>query len=604
MNEKERIIELVKQGVISMDEALRLLEAGGTSNAKQTESGPQPKVEKSQRSMDSVIKAGTSVVDAVIGAGAQVFSGLSEVGSSVIKDVNDTLEEREQAKLNKEKSDRQDASKQQQEFVKASDIDGAEIDGEAEVLDDQEESDAKRRASECQTKGQLLSEEIDALNLELQDLQQQVIVCQQRQREFEIYAELDELTPEMEEEVTALEEEEAALVESIEAIEEELDHLLKHQEKLYDQCQENQAVDSEFQRFIKNSGRIFNEQANNIGAEASREGKRMGRQFANFVRDGFKATLDRLGSSGGSVSFNTPWTKTTDFKHQYLFDADKIEQIDIDSFHGDVELTVGDSDQVILDAHFRYNGEMETFNLETIEEMATIDLLEDTLVVHSDTNRLAIDAKLQVPAKAYHKLSLASVNGDIKVKGLETADLEIESQRGDLNLQAVTADQLSLESTNGDILMDQVHAESAEVELVSGDIRVNECELDTLSIQNVNGDIRMVGAIYDVEAETVNGDCYITKENLASSHLEVENVRGDIKISFPASQGLEANLETRMGDCKYRISQLDQENHASQGREVYLSRPADSQGELLELDLSAVMGDIYLKDTEAINKKG
>ena len=33
MNEKERIIELVRQNIITMDEALRLLEAGNTSSS-------------------------------------------------------------------------------------------------------------------------------------------------------------------------------------------------------------------------------------------------------------------------------------------------------------------------------------------------------------------------------------------------------------------------------------------------------------------------------------------------------------------------------------------------------------------------------------------
>ena len=42
MNEKERIIELVRQNIITMDEALRLLEAGQT-----TSSEPEVKASKS-----------------------------------------------------------------------------------------------------------------------------------------------------------------------------------------------------------------------------------------------------------------------------------------------------------------------------------------------------------------------------------------------------------------------------------------------------------------------------------------------------------------------------------------------------------------------------
>ena len=606
MNEKERIIELVKQGVISMDEALRLLEAGNSTTTKQSdkqsEASSQPKVEKSPSTFDSMMKAGSNVFDAVIGAGSQVISELSEVGSSVMKDVNDTLEERERAKARKGAPTPQTEDRDHQS-------DAASVEEEEETIAETEteevvdtEQEKSHQASECQTKGQLLAQEIEDLNQELKDLQEQIIICQQRQREFEIYAELDELTAEMEEEVQALEKEEADLAESVSTIEEELSYLLDHQERLYDKCQENQVSDSEFERFIKNSGRMVNdfvnEQSNTLGGQASREGKRIGRDIANFVR----STVDRLATKQGKVTINTPWVKTSVLDHQYQFEGQDLQQIDVDTLNGDLTLEVIEGDQVLLDAHFKYFGNMDPLTLETVEDLVTVEVVNDTLIVHSDINRLGMDVHLQVPAKAYDQLSLASTNGDIQIKGIETDDLEVESQQGDIKLEALSCRQLSLESTNGDIQLDQVKAELTQVELVSGDITVSECELDSLSIENVNGDIRIVGTVHDLEAETVNGDCYITKQNVGPSHVVVENVRGDIKISFPASQGIEADLETTMGDCKYRISQLDQEDRSRQGREIHLSRQGDSQAGLFQLDLQTNMGDIYLKEADVHSK--
>ncbi|MCR8969639.1 DUF4097 family beta strand repeat-containing protein [Facklamia sp. 7083-14-GEN3] len=574
MNEKERIIELVRQKIISMDEALRLLEAGGTAkdSLESTEDSAKTneiKIEGKTVVKDDLNRIVRSMVNQAVNAGTSVVKEVAQASNQVVREVNDSLENR------KETNDRPSFKKQTSNQV--------------------EQASYQAKAEAFETKGQAIQQEIEDVNERLHQFNEEKIIIQQRLRELEILAEIEELTAEMKEQVKDLTLQEGSIDSEIDRLEQQVEGLYDQQENLYEECKENQQADPEFKRFISNSTQVLSEQAHQFKEEASREGKRLGKQ----VKDLIKSSLNNFTTKDVNVSFNVPWIKSQTLDHTFTFDGEALTAIDFNVLNGDLQVEFHEGDDILVEASIKFIGGQEKLTVDLFKERVTITTIENKLVFHVDAMNLAMDAKIKLPHKLYHSIILNTLNGDIRVKQMEADNLIISSKRGDIHLADTKVDEVNIDTKLGDIKLKNISTDILGLNLVNGDVKIKNSTIQTTSLKNINGDFRIVGPVGNIKANTVNGDCYITKKDIEPANISLSAVHGDLKISLLKEQAFTAQGKLSEGEVKYRMSGLDREEIIDDGKSFILKRPGQLDSPEVQIDASITFGDVYLKDGDS-----
>ena len=149
--------------------------------------------------------------------------------------------------------------------------------------------------------------------------------------------------------------------------------------------------------------------------------------------------------------------------------------------------------------------------LAAFEERSQIDLTDDRFVFKVPNKRVRVDAIFYLPQRTYDYAAFKLLNGDIEIQGFEVKDIYVKSTNGDVTLEELKASMLEISGVNGNIticsgriidsIIDSVNGsvrmktvpENLSVNLVNGDIRLtlNDEKLRRLKANTVNGDVKI-----------------------------------------------------------------------------------------------------------------
>lgn len=149
--------------------------------------------------------------------------------------------------------------------------------------------------------------------------------------------------------------------------------------------------------------------------------------------------------------------------------------------------------------------------LAAFEERSQIDLTDDRFVFKVPNKRVRVDAIFYLPQRTYDYAAFKLLNGDIEIQGFEVKDIYVKSTNGDVMLEELKASMLEISGVNGNIticsgriidsIIDSVNGsvrmktvpENLSVNLVNGDIRLtlNDEKLRRLKANTVNGDVKI-----------------------------------------------------------------------------------------------------------------
>lgn len=607
MNEKERIIDLVRNNIISMDEALRLLEAAGKTN----QAGDISQELKDKAEMDSSTETFDQTpknfkpqsdkqslpVDEMIDKGASAFKSLAEAGFSVVKEVagagvnavKDLTE-----KNNKEVP----LHKVEKDPVEPVNFSTEETTVEDDSVAHQEALEAKENEEkiekECFEKARTsIDEQIELENEKLKSLREQELIIQQRIREFEILEELDEFTDEMQAQVDALYVEEDSIDHEIDACEEKLDQLYDEREELCEKYEDLCRSSEEFRTFIEDSATRIGEVASSIGKEASREGKKLGKQISNFI----KSSIEQYTTKEVNVSFQVPWVKSAELRHTFTFPSQEIDRVQIKILNGQLICQSYDGEEIQVDAQFKRSGSAEDLTLEEVQAMATFETHDQQLSIHNPSQKLTSHLTVRLPKKAYQAISLSSLNGNISLTGLEANKIHFETKRGNLTLEKVKGQSISMESTMGNATIHQVTSDLIDCEMINGNIEVSESQIESLICETVNGNFRISDQVNQLKVTSVNGNCYVTKKNDQAGKMQVETTAGNIKISLPIGHAFELEGSTNAGKALHRVANLDMDEFKDHNKTLHIRRQVEGI-ECTNISAKTNAGNIYVKDNE------
>lgn len=547
MNEKERIIELVRQNVISMEEALTLLEASGKKENQSTPANEE--IQKNVDIHDKKLNIDTEKID-------QIFENILETGANVSQKVA--------------------------VYIKKG-LENSETDNKEYFADEYQEAsqqEAERFIKDNQTGQELLIENIKDLDdkiLELgkkkENLSEDLVIHQQRLRELEIFAELDDLTDEMKSQEAKLQVDLSQLEMQVKDLDLQLENL--QEEKQAAMGKLNYKNLDESKEYFKNKAEDLGKVTSKFADDALREGKKVTKELGKQLKDIFK----NFDMKDVNLSFEVPWIKTYSMDHTFEFEGDQLENIDLKLNNGSVSFEAGETDKLKMEAELRFHGNFETYTFEQFEELSTISQDGSNLLFHVTSPRLSADLKVIVPDKNYQAIKLNLMNGDASLKNLEVKTLDISNK-------------------NGDIHLSEIEGKFMNIMNFTGDIRMQDIEVQDIVAKTITGDIRLKGELSNLTAETTSGDIYITKTDLQESHIQAKATSGDIKISQPKEMNLNIYAATTSGDINQRLMDINQTDNLKTANKQSLQRVISDQAKTVTIDARLVTGDIWLKDGE------
>lgn len=514
MNKKDRIIELVKQNVISMEDALDLLEASQDDSLNSSEESVQDNKDQ-QFDVNSV------------------FENVMGQGKQIAKEMNDYF-------------------KKDTEEINEEDIPNENISDE-ELL----------RLEEIEA-------EIKELKAQVETQEEAITICQQRLREIEIFAELDELTEEMSQEQEKLQAKRTDLETKQQASEEKL-MKLRAERKALKRASDLKSK-QEFKEFINESTGKFTEKASQFSEEAVKEGKKFGSKFASWTRD----FTDNFKRKDVQLDVSFPWLKSVEETYTESFPAEAVNSFNIEILNGSVVVELHEAEDIELIANAKLFGKEGQDHPIFFKEMSLFQVDGEDFILHAKDKKLAVDVHLKVPGKVYESLSIKTTNGDINLK-------DLESQEWDLEL------------LNGDLTLEGLEGQDAHIESVNGNADIKETSIETIVYSNLNGDFRISGPVGNLDLDLVNANVYITKMDTEASNLQVETLNGFIKLSVPQESNLDITASSLRAKIEDRLEQVDVVS-SDNNRHKEFNRTINSDSSLIQADLETKQGAIYLKD--------
>lgn len=657
MNEKERIIELVRQNVISMEEALTLLEAAGKKDmqldgaetqaentnvvksqadfkagvevqADSEEVGPNPTeaIQAADTSTSKQKEEMNQFIETVVEKGFDLTHKLADF---IGKTTDDKTAKSESAEVTV--SDEAEATdKYAKEYQEAAEAEASRLseafDGETPRVRD--EDSAARFDKDIEA----IEAQISTIKEELTTLRDQHTITKQRLRELEIFSELDDLTSEM------LDQQSSLTTDNIKETA-RLDELAATLRKLQDrrtriQAERMRQLGKDSKEFIKNRANDLGRTTQKIAEEAVRQGSR----YSKVVKDSVMELAKNFDMK--DISIGVPWIKLNELNHTFELPGADVEDIAIKVTNGSVDVEVIDGDSIIIEAELRFHGNFDAYTAEAFAALSKIESKEHTFRFTVTHPKLSIDAVVKVPKKYYHAVKVDLYNGDSLIRGIQVQDFIVSNKNGELSLEDIQADRITVTNFSGDFHFNQgeqaaekvmealkvdlyngdadftgVKAKSVAINDKSGEISLQVFEADTIAVTNFagdmlfeqiqakdivaktySGDIRIEGPVANFTGETTSGDIYVTKRDGQASQLELKTLSGDIKVAQNAGLNLAIEAQTSSGAIEHRLSHIHSSKVSANQRSVIFERNRNAQANKVTINAEAYSGDIRLKD--------
>lgn len=499
MNERERIIELVKNGVLTTEEALDLIEGLAHKEDKQTVAK-----EFSVDSPKEIKSAGDDIEDLasdITQRSAKVDSldvqieKLEEEIDQLETELEHTVKTLDGYQLDEIKQDIEDLKMEKQLVKEMVEIDNTD---ELKVIDkeikDKEKELENQEAAASQTNRKLeeLTFKITEKSLELDDLIDQRDLL--------------------------LEEVNGSKSDSFSQTIEDL----KKQLQFSDEFKENAS-----------------ESFNRAGDQMSQAGREFNRLFKDMM-DTSKSVFKNF--EWKKHEFKVPSLVQETFTKTWSVEDFQPTILDFKNANGEVKVLASESDNIQIEAQVTMYGKLDDGIEKAFEKRTIYKVDQDRLMLHIPNKRIKADLTIKLPQVTYDYVSFNLLNGDLDISDLVVNDIFVKTVNSKIEIQDLSATMAEIKGSN------------ASVDLLDLDVQ-------DLMVSTVSGDIIVSGDVLSASVQTTNGDIRATLLDEEMAHCEATSVNGDVKIAVPKSRDLEAEAKTSLGRVYSRLSKADEETN-------------------------------------------
>ncbi len=581
MGERERILELVREGVLSVDEALDLLERLADKESKKSEARDFVSEDIFEKKADSV--------EIDVEEEPKETPSFEEIEETSTADESDEFAETDEEKEQVEEELEDLANELNQYSVKIDAINEEITEKKAEISEIETELTERKatmnesyysKKKELEDKMINLQKEIQLISVieEIDSTEEVKSLNADLTKVMEELRDLEKETP-SKEELETKEARIATLREEISELTQEKNELLKevHSIKMKQwttkakRMSENIDIPEEWR---EGANKTF-DKASDIFGETSRT---LGDVFRQTVRT-TKDALDNIDWKDIDINLNFPREAKVKFKHEWLFEDTTATILDIKNANGNLIYKPSMNDNIKVTADIKIHGNVdEATPLDAFEARSVIQVDDDKFTFHVPNKSVVADLTIYLPQRDYDYIRSNSFNGDVQFDAITTRDIYVKATNGDITLQDLDATMLEVKGTNGDITLKEV-------------------ALRDLLVSTVNGDVRVVGSVQSSDVNTTNGDIRLTLSGDKLIRVVGGSVNGDVKISLPKEVGLEIEAKSVFGKVKSRLSDMEKSLGAEKKGKTHTLRRI-SAGELCRVKAQTTTGNVLLKDTD------
>lgn len=504
MKERERVLDLVKKGILSSEEALVLLENMATVKDEQ-------QIEKAANKVNTTNDA--KETDKVV-------------------DLLNDLENNEE-KLDPEVTDKDVKDKEKEDLARLE-----------KILDD------------LATQANHASAELDEVNVEIDGLKAELRIAQERLMELNTKEELSELSEDELYERTNLEAEIKALEDSLDnrnqekiALEAELKNIRKEQ-----WTGKKDKVASSFD--IPDD---WKEQATDTINQVGEKMSEAGSQLGSFLKKTFSTFTETMNDNmeWKDVSFRVPGIATTKFDHEFNYPSPNASLIDVKVANGNIIFKSWDKEDVKVEGKIKLYGKMdEETPLESFLERSQIDVDDETISFQIPNKRVRADLVFYLPARTYDHVSIKLLNGNVTIESLQAKDVYVKSTNGTIVVDSIHATMLEIEGVNGDIKVVDGEILDNIIETVNGTVTVTATP-QNIGVSLINGDVRISTketGLQKIDASSVNGNVKIAVPTMLG-------LEGTVKTSL-------GSINSRLSDYEIVREKKERTNQLLQFRRI------------------------------------
>ena len=483
MKERERVLELVKKGILTSEEALILLENMATEK-------DEKQIEKAAEKVDTQNIGTTNKEDQVA-------------------DLMDALEKGE--------------------------AEGPTVDSFEENTQDSAEKDREnleRILDELATKANRASAELDEVNAEIAGIKEEIKEVAEEIGTLDTKEELDALTEDEQVQrkdlhvlLAQLEEKLATQSTEKTALEEELKNIRKEQWKgQWNDTKEK--VSSQFSEEWKDQA---TDTFNQVGGKVAE----VGGQVGEFLKKTFNSFSDTMNDNveWKDIKMKVPGVATTKFEHEFNYPNPKASLIDVKVANGTVVFKTWHQEDVKVEAKIKLYGKMAGDSpMEAFLERSDIDVDDETISFQVPNKRVKADLTFYLPKRTYDHVSVKLLNGNVLVEELTAKDVYTKSTNGTITFKKIDATMLEIEGVNGEIKVLEGTILDNIIETVNGDVSISAAP-ESLSVSLINGDIRITAkekTLRRVEASSANGNIKLALPNNLGVEGQVKTNLGSI----------------------------------------------------------------------------
>ena len=483
MKERERVLELVKKGILTSEEALILLENMATEK-------DEKQIEKAAEKVDTQNIGTTNKEDQVA-------------------DLMDALEKGE--------------------------AEGPTVDSFEENTQDSAEKDREnleRILDELATKANRASAELDEVNAEIAGIKEEIKEVAEEIGTLDTKEELDALTEDEQVQrkdlhvlLAQLEEKLATQSTEKTALEEELKNIRKEQWKgQWNDTKEK--VSSQFSEEWKDQA---TDTFNQVGGKVAE----VGGQVGEFLKKTFNSFSDTMNDNveWKDIKMKVPGVATTKFEHEFNYPNPQASLIDVKVANGTVVFKTWDQEDVKVEAKIKLYGKMAGDSpMEAFLERSDIDVDDETISFQVPNKRVKADLTFYLPKRTYDHVSVKLLDGNVLVEELTAKDVYTKSTNGTITFKKIDATMLEIEGVNGEIKVLEGTILDNIIETVNGDVSISAAP-ESLSVSLINGDIRITAkekTLRRVEASSANGNIKLALPNDLGVEGQVKTNLGSI----------------------------------------------------------------------------
>lgn len=294
-----------------------------------------------------------------------------------------------------------------------------------------------------------------------------------------------------------------------------------------------------------------------------------------------------------------------------------LTSVRINNDHGTVRVTPSDDNKIVVMAHKRIGadnqGTADSYNDKT---KPTITVNAGSVMIDAKTqgagdHPVQSDLDISVPRKA--EVHIVSRHGDVSVDGRD-AGVEISNQRGSVDVEGIkgyvklsleksavrlaqiTGDvrvegrlnEISVDDVQGAVQLDGEFMESVKLARITKTVNFKssrtdmefskidgslDLDSDDLRANQITGPLRLTTRAKEIRLDNVSGDARVQNEDggveldmRTAGNVQIDNRKGDIKVSLPEHAGFRVDARTRDGEIQSDFSELNVSNNDDNGK--------------------------------------